>query len=157
MSQPHDQRPDGLIRVLDRSRAVVDFLFENSMFLIAGAIVALLWANLDDESYRELLLGIPLNGKAGAVLSLRFLVDDVLMAVFFGIAAKEVWEALLPGGPLSDPRKAATPLLATLGGVAAPAAIYLLGAMATGRMEILAEGGRSLARRTLPSATSSPG
>ena len=43
------------------------------------------------------------------------------MALFFAIAGKEVWESLLPGGALSNPRKAATPLLATAGGVIGPA------------------------------------
>jgi NhaA family Na+:H+ antiporter len=45
------------------------------------------------------------------------------MALFFAIAGKEVWEALLPGGALSKPRKAATPLLATLGGIIGPAGL----------------------------------
>ncbi len=47
------------------------------------------------------------------------------MAFFFAIAAKEVWEALLPGGSLANPRRAATPLLATAGGVVGPALVYL--------------------------------
>ena len=63
-------------------------------------------------------------------------VDWILMALFFAIAGKEVWEALLPGGALSDPRKAATPLLATVGGVLGPAAIYIAGVMLTGQQEL---------------------
>lgn len=58
-------------------------------------------------------------------LTLHFIVNDVLMALFFAIAAKEVWESLLPGGALSNPRKAATPLLATLGGILGPVLVYL--------------------------------
>ena len=38
------------------------------------------------------------------------------MALFFSLAGKEVWEAMLPGGPLRDVRKAANPLFATVGG-----------------------------------------
>ncbi|RUL85301.1 sodium:proton antiporter [Tautonia sociabilis] len=121
-------------------KAAVDFLFENSMFLIAGAAVALLWANVDATGYGELVHGSPLSGRGGEVLTLQFLVNDVLMAIFFGIAAKEVWEALLPGGPLSDPKRAATPLLATLGGVAMPALVYLVGAGLAGRMDDLGRG-----------------
>jgi NhaA family Na+:H+ antiporter len=52
----------------------------------------------------------------------------VLMCFFFAIAAKEIWEALLPGGALSSARKAATPILATLGGVVGPALLYVIGA-----------------------------
>ena len=39
------------------------------------------------------------------------LVDDIFMALFFGIAAKEITESCLPGGALSSPAKAANPLL----------------------------------------------
>ena len=72
--------------------------------------------------------------------SLGFLINDVLMALFFAIAAKEVWESLLPGGALSNPRKAATPLLATFGGIVGPALFYLAGAYATGTQAELGQG-----------------
>lgn len=65
-------------------------------------------------------------------LTLHFLINDVLMALFFAIAAKEVWESLLPGGSLNDPRKAATPLIATVGGILGPAVIFIAGASLTG-------------------------
>ena len=58
-------------------------------------------------------------------LTLHFIVNDILMALFFAIAGKEVWESLLPGGSLSNPRRAATPLLATVGGIVGPVAVYL--------------------------------
>ncbi len=73
-------------------------------------------------------------------ITFHFLINDILMALFFAIAAKEVWESLLPGGALSNPRKAATPLLATLGGIVGPAGLYLLGAMAWGRYDELGQG-----------------
>lgn len=62
------------------------------------------------------------------------------MAFFFAIAAKEIWESLLPGGPLSNPRKAAMPLLATLGGIVGPALLFLAGAMALGQMDTIGKG-----------------
>ena len=58
-------------------------------------------------------------------ITVHFLINDILMAMFFAIAAGEVWEALLPGGSLSNPRKAATPLIATLGGILGPAILYM--------------------------------
>lgn len=141
----------------------IKFLFENSLFLIGGAVLALIWANgglsfvsgrLDAASYNEFVHApLVLNGEQHAggehaadaahsshPLTFHFLVNDVLMALFFAIAAKEVWESLLPGGALSNPRKAATPLLATLGGVAAPAAIYAAGAYFLGRWDDLGRG-----------------
>jgi NhaA family Na+:H+ antiporter len=62
------------------------------------------------------------------------------MALFFAIAAKEVWESLLPGGALANPRKAATPLLATAGGILGPALIYVAGSYLTGTYADLGRG-----------------
>ncbi len=60
-------------------------------------------------------------------INVHFLINDIFMALFFAIAGKEVWESMLPGGALSNPRKAATPLMATLGGIVGPAGIYVAG------------------------------
>jgi Na+:H+ antiporter, NhaA family len=73
-------------------------------------------------------------------ITIHFLINDILMAVFFAIAAGEVWEALLPGGSLSNPRKAATPLIATLGGILGPAGLYLLATMVMGSTAAYGEG-----------------
>ncbi len=73
-------------------------------------------------------------------LTIHFIVNDILMALFFAIAAKEVWESLLPGGALSNPRKAATPLLATVGGILGPALVYIGGCYVTGSNETLGNG-----------------
>jgi NhaA family Na+:H+ antiporter len=78
--------------------------------------------------------------SGGHGLTLHFLVNDILMAFFFAIAGKEVWESMLPGGALANPRKAITPLLATLGGIFGPALIYLVGAYATGTNDVLGKG-----------------
>lgn len=72
--------------------------------------------------------------------NLLFVVNDVLMALFFAIAAKEVWESMLPGGSLSNPRKAATPLMATVGGIAGPALVYVGGCYLTGSISDLGSG-----------------
>ena len=56
---------------------------------------------------------------------LHFWVNDVGMVFFFALAAKEVFEATLPGGPLASPRQAMAPLAAAVGGMIAPALIYL--------------------------------
>ena len=122
------------------SNGVIRFLFENSLFLVGGAVLALLWANVDEHSYHELVHHSPFSGHLAEVFNLHFIVNDFLMALFFAIAAKEVWQSLLPGGALSNPRKAATPLLATLGGVLAPAGVYLLGASLTGTLPELGRG-----------------
>ena len=48
------------------------------------------------------------------------------MVFFFGIAAKEVTESCLPGGSLNPPKKALAPLVATVGGVSGPVAVYAI-------------------------------
>ncbi|KAH8056634.1 Na+/H+ antiporter 1 [Aureococcus anophagefferens] len=61
----------------------------------------------------------------GHDVTLHFLVNDVLMALFFGLAVKEIAEAFQPGGSLYPPgRKAVNPLCGTLGGVLGPIAAY---------------------------------
>ena len=131
-----------------RIAAGIVFLFENSLFLLGGAVLALIWANMNEATYQNwvnlvLFGGGEVQGAGGAHghgVTIHFLVNDILMALFFGIAAKEVWESFLPGGALSNLRTAATPLIATLGGVAMPAALYLIGAAITGRLDTLGRG-----------------
>ena len=47
------------------------------------------------------------------------------MVFFFALAAKEVFEATLPGGALASPARAVAPLAAAVGGMVMPAAIYV--------------------------------
>ena len=92
---------------------LVNFIFDNSLLLLAGTIAAVIWANLDLTGYEHL------------AHPLHFWVNDVAMVFFFALAAKEVFEATLPGGPLASPRRALSPLAAAVGGMVVPAAIYL--------------------------------
>ncbi|MEM6310152.1 MAG: Na+/H+ antiporter NhaA [Pseudomonadota bacterium] len=111
---------------------VWSFLTEYSLLLIIGAVLALIWANIDADSYHHFVefkiwdyapIGHYHDGHR--TLTLHYLVNDVLMALFFAIAAKEVWEAvILKNGSLRG-KKAATPLFATAGGIAGPVLVYL--------------------------------
>ena len=133
-------------------KGAIRFLLENSLFLIFGAIAALIWANIDYEAYHhfvEMDLGhFDWIGHAkfedGQLVerhfTLHFLVNDIFMAFFFAIAGKEVWEATLPGGPLNNPKQAAAPLIATIGGMAGPAGAYVLGAIVIGKWAVLSNG-----------------
>ncbi len=104
---------------------MIHFILDNSLLLIGGSIVALVWANLNYEAY-----------EAFSHL-LHFAVNDVGMVFFFALAAKEVVEAMLPGGPLATPRQAAVPLFAAVGGMLAPAGLFLLSAYAIGDAEVV--------------------
>lgn len=103
-----------------RTFVSAELLLELSVPLLAGVLTALMWANLAPSSYQSILHTQLLPGG----FDLQFLVNDVFMALFFGIAAKEITEACLPGGALNPMRKAISPLLATAGGVLGPIAVY---------------------------------
>jgi NhaA family Na+:H+ antiporter len=68
----------------------------------------------------------PVFAIFGHHVTLHFIVNDIFMLFFFGIAAKEITESALPGGALNPPSKAVNPLLGTLGGVFGPVAVYFL-------------------------------
>ena len=72
------------------------------------------------------LYTLPFCAILGHDFSLKFFANDIIMVFFFGIAAKEVTEALLPGGSLNPPSKAMNPLMATVGGVLGPVVTYLV-------------------------------
>ncbi|HYD27516.1 Na+/H+ antiporter NhaA [Brevundimonas sp.] len=64
-------------------------------------------------------------------LSISEWIKEGLMAVFFLVVGLEIKYEILRG-ELSDPRKLATPVLAALGGMMAPALVYLAVSGATG-------------------------
>ncbi len=97
---------------------------DNSGLLVAGTVLAVVWANLAHESY------------ARAAFSLQFAVNDIGIAFFFALAAKEVVEATAPNGPLHPVRRSSLPLLAAVGGMAGPAMIYLALTTALDRPEL---------------------
>lgn len=128
---------------------VWNFIFNYSLLLITGALIALIWANINPDSYHHFVeypiwfndwVGVYVGywehaygegahhfeyGDVERVLTFHHLVNDILMAFFFAIAAKEVWEAvILDNGSLRG-RKAVTPLIATLGGMVGPVSVYL--------------------------------
>ncbi|OFW05720.1 MAG: hypothetical protein A3H96_11750 [Acidobacteria bacterium RIFCSPLOWO2_02_FULL_67_36] len=101
------------------------FVIDNSLLLVVGTVVALVWANVHLASYERL------------THPLHFAVNDVGMVFFFALAMKEIVEATLPGGPLATPREAAVPLLAAAGGMFAPATLYAVQVSLQGRPELM--------------------
>jgi NhaA family Na+:H+ antiporter len=94
------------------------------LLLLAGTVAAVVWANTDFESYNAI------------AHPLHFWVNDVGMVFFFALAAKEVFEATLPGGALASLRRALSPLAAAIGGMIAPALIYVVLAFTRGPWEL---------------------
>jgi Na+/H+ antiporter NhaA len=94
--------------------------------LVAMAAAALVWINADPTSYStawHAVLSVRLTG-AGVSLDLREWVNSGLMTFFFfvfGLEARREFDM----GELRERRRLALPLLAGLGGLVVPVAIYL--------------------------------
>jgi Na+/H+ antiporter NhaA len=94
--------------------------------LLAGAIAALAWANIDSSSYEDVwrtTLSIKLGGGEVAQ-DLRNWVNSGLMAFFFfvvGLEARREFDL----GELRERQRLALPFLAGIGGMAVPILIYL--------------------------------
>jgi Na+/H+ antiporter NhaA len=99
----------------------------SAAILASGAVLALVWMNIDPGSYERVwstVLSIRI-GSGGISQDLRQWVNDGLMTFFFfvvGLEARREFDL----GELRDRRRLALPLLAGLGGMAIPVAIYLL-------------------------------
>lgn len=99
----------------------------SGLFLLLAAMAALIWANSPlGESYFE-FWELHLSVDLGFLVieeSLRDVVNDGLMAIFFFVVGLEIKRELVVG-ELRDPRAAALPAIGALGGMLAPALIYL--------------------------------
>jgi Na+/H+ antiporter NhaA len=94
--------------------------------LLAGALAALVWVNIDATSYNSLWttkLSVDLGG-AGVALDLRHWVNSGLMTFFFLVVGLEARREI-DLGELRERRRFALPLAAGIGGMAAAVAIYL--------------------------------
>ncbi len=98
----------------------VNFLREFSIPLLTGVVSALVWVNLSPGTYAFFL-----EHRWFGPVSFHFLTNDIFMVFFFGMAAVEITQSLLPGGDLHPVRRSINPLLATAGGVIGPAVVYL--------------------------------
>jgi len=122
--------------VSSSKKGFVNFIQEFSIPLIVGVFAALAAANLNPEGYREFIewdwftQGKP-DAEAfkifGYRVTLAWFINDIFMVFFFGIAAKEIAEATLPGGSLNPMKKAINPLFATIGGVVGPVGTFFIG------------------------------
>ena len=97
-----------------------------ALVLFAATLAALVWANVDHGSYESVWttnLSVQVGG-AGISLDLRQWVNEGLMALFFfvvGLEARREFDL----GELRERRRIALPVVAALGGMAVPVAIYL--------------------------------
>ncbi|MEM7628755.1 MAG: Na+/H+ antiporter NhaA [Planctomycetota bacterium] len=99
----------------------------SGIVLVSCTIVAMLWSNSPyADGYHHLFHDIELAVGIGALEIHNHLlhwINDALMAVFFLLVGLEIKRELVVG-ELSDPRRAALPIFAAVGGMLVPAAIY---------------------------------
>ena len=94
--------------------------------LLVAAVAALVWANSSWSETYEQFWGTEITIQVASwELSedLRHWVNDALMTIFFLVVGLEIKYEMVRG-ELRDPRKAAVPIAAAVGGMVAPAAIY---------------------------------
>ena len=115
-----------IARVLGPMQEFIHKSASSGITLMAATVLALIIANSPlAESYNSLLhtyIGIS-AGPFQLKYSLQHWINDGLMAVFFFLVGLEIKREVL-AGELANLRAAMLPILAALGGVMVPAAIY---------------------------------
>src|SRR5450432_386714 len=107
----------------------------SAAILLAAAVVALIWANVDFSSYDKVwrtLLSVRIGGS-GVTQDLRHWVNNGLMTLFFfvvGLEARREFDL----GELRDRRRLMLPFVAGVGGMVVPIVIFLV--VNTGRSSI---------------------
>ncbi|GAA4606110.1 NhaA family Na+:H+ antiporter [Actinoplanes octamycinicus] len=111
------------------ARRIADVLRKETvggMLLLAGALAALVWANSPWSGLYHRLTGVIVGpGALHLDLSLATWAADGLLAIFFFVAGLELKREFV-AGDLRDPRRAAVPVAAAVGGVIVPALCYLM-------------------------------
>ena len=115
----------GVSRARSKVRRWVQLETTSGALLLVAAALALIWANSPwRESFAQLS-----NYRLGPEslhldLSLAAWAADGLLAIFFFVVGVELKHELVAGS-LRNPREAAVPVLAAVGGMAAPAGIFV--------------------------------
>ena len=114
---------------MNKAQRIIGFLQEFSIPLLLGVVASLILANIDIHFYEKMVDYHVFGDDAqvfGHPLTAHFLINEMFMVFFFGIAAKEITDSVLPGGALNPIGRAINPLFGTLGGIIGPAGLYVL-------------------------------
>jgi NhaA family Na+:H+ antiporter len=114
-------------RVIDPLKDYLHAEAAGGLVLLAATVVALGWANGPLAGAYETLWSLELTigvGRLAITEDLRHWISDGLMTLFFFVVGLEIKRELATG-ELRNPRLAAAPALAAVGGMLVPAAIFL--------------------------------
>jgi NhaA family Na+:H+ antiporter len=115
-------------RVLAPFRRFARTASASGIVLLAATAIALGWANSPWAASYHHLWELPIGGTLGAAsfrTTLHHVINDGLMAVFFFVVGLEIKREML-AGELASVKTAALPMIAALGGMVVPAAIYAI-------------------------------
>jgi len=115
-------------RVREGIAAFIHLEVSGAIVLLLATVAALILANASTGDWYEGLWHVETGFFIGAfefAQSLLHWIDDGLMALFFFVVGLEIKREFIVG-ELSTPRKAALPIIAAVGGMLVPAAIYVL-------------------------------
>lgn len=108
-------------------RNLLDTLREERVggaLLLAGTVLALVWANAAPESYRTVSETVVGPAALHLDLSLATWATDGLLAIFFFVVGLELKREIV-AGELRRLQTAIVPIVAAVGGMLVPAAVYL--------------------------------
>lgn len=145
MARPAPPLPRLLFAFVAPFREFLRTQSASGLLLVVATAAALAWANSRFGGSYQAFVHARVSaevGRAGVAWPLSHWVNDALMAFFFLLAGMEIKRELVVG-ELRTPRRAALPLVAALGGMAAPALIYVA----------FNAGGAGLAGWAIPTAT----
>jgi NhaA family Na+:H+ antiporter len=109
-----------------RTAAILRAETTGGLLLIVAAAVALVWSNTRWADAYDDLSSFAVGPEALHLhLSLETWAADGLLAIFFFVAGLELKREFV-AGDLRDPRRAALPVVAAVGGMATPAVVYVL-------------------------------
>ncbi|GEL93935.1 Na+/H+ antiporter NhaA [Cellulomonas composti] len=117
------------------ARNLADTLREErvgGVLLLAGTVAALLWANLWPAAYETVSETVVGPAALHLDLTLAQWASDGLLAIFFFVVGLELVRELTVG-ELRRPATAVTPIVAAVGGMLVPAALYLAVNLPAGR------------------------
>jgi NhaA family Na+:H+ antiporter len=118
----------GLENIYDPFSSFIRAQTTTSWFLLLATIVALWWANSDYSSAYQNLTHTSIGfilGDFKLHTSLKHIINDGFMVVFFFLLGLEIKREVL-AGDLARPENRRMLILCAIGGMACPAAIYLL-------------------------------
>ena len=121
----HERQP--IPRVLSPLRDFLRTEAAGGILLAVGAVAAMIWANSPWSASYERLWTTPVSvnfGSHSLHLLLRELINEGLITIFFFVVGLEIKRELVSGA-LATKRAALLPIAAAIGGMAAPALLYL--------------------------------